>query len=583
MRWIAACVAALALTAGAPFLAAPAAAGPPAQVTYVPPVDDAVIDPFRPPDTKFGAGNRGIDYATRPGTPVRAAAPGEVVFAGAVGFTRHVVVLHPDGLRTSYSFLQSVAVTRGQRVAAGHVLGTAGPALHFGVRAGDAYLDPMALFGGPPRVHLVPDAQRVPLPEPAERAGLGRSLAGFFGAVVGAPADAVAWAGGKVTAGVDVAADVAAWAKDHAGAGAAYLRDQVIQSIDAWAQDIRTLLHYASSISGMALMPLHVAFDAWNESHRLCTPDDEPPPKPAGRRIAVLVAGLGSASNANGEAGSVADLDEAALGYAADDVLQFSYKGGTTKENTYKAKDTLGDIDDSGKLLAALLRRVARQHPGVPIDVIAHSQGGIVARAAFAYHLNLDGPGAPKIGTLVTLGSPHKGADLATAGFAIGRTPVGGTVLDVASALSKSGFVHIDPKATSVQQLAETSSFMRKLNKRGIPDGLRVVSIAATTDVVVTSTSAHLNGAQNVVVDLPGQRWWSDHSDLPGSAVAQREVALALSGEPPTCTTFTNAFLNAFPGEVISRMTDAAAALGTYSGGRKSPLPDMTHTTVRNR
>src|SRR4051812_40275043 len=72
---------------------------------YLPPVDRPVVDPFRPPPTPYAAGNRGVDYATEPGEPVRAAAEGEVTFAGRVGLGLHVVVLHPDGVRTSYSFL----------------------------------------------------------------------------------------------------------------------------------------------------------------------------------------------------------------------------------------------------------------------------------------------------------------------------------------------------------------------------------------------------------------------------------------------------------------------------------------------
>src|SRR5437764_14605541 len=93
-------------------VAPPAAAADdgPAAVRYDPPVDAPVVDPFRPPPEPWAAGNRGIDYGTAPGTPVRAAAPGEVVFAGQVGGTLHVVVLHADGLRTSYSFLARISV-----------------------------------------------------------------------------------------------------------------------------------------------------------------------------------------------------------------------------------------------------------------------------------------------------------------------------------------------------------------------------------------------------------------------------------------------------------------------------------------
>jgi len=77
--------------------AAPAAASG----GYQPPVAAPVADPFRPPASPYGAGNRGIDYATAPNTEVKAAANGEVVFAGQVGGTLHVVVLNGDGIRTS--------------------------------------------------------------------------------------------------------------------------------------------------------------------------------------------------------------------------------------------------------------------------------------------------------------------------------------------------------------------------------------------------------------------------------------------------------------------------------------------------
>ncbi|MCU1463512.1 MAG: hypothetical protein JWO37_3587 [Acidimicrobiales bacterium] len=126
---------------------------------YMPPVDGPVVDPFRPPTEPWGPGNRGIDYAPAPGTPVRAAAAGVVTFAGQVGGALHVVIRHADGIRTSYSFLATIAVAAGDTVEQGRIVGTAGPDLHFGARVGDRYLDPATLFGstGPPEVHLVPD------------------------------------------------------------------------------------------------------------------------------------------------------------------------------------------------------------------------------------------------------------------------------------------------------------------------------------------------------------------------------------------------------------------------------------------
>src|SRR3546814_801139 len=135
-------------------LTAPAAAAPGDPPGYVPPVDAPVADPFRAPERPYGAGNRGLQYDTEPGTEVRASSGGRVTFAGSVAGTRHVTILHPDGLRTSYSFLDDVAVVVGQRVEQGDVVGTTVDDLHLGARLGDAYLDPAALFeGGPPQVH----------------------------------------------------------------------------------------------------------------------------------------------------------------------------------------------------------------------------------------------------------------------------------------------------------------------------------------------------------------------------------------------------------------------------------------------
>ena len=148
-------------------------------MAYRPPVDAPVVDPFRPPAGFAGPGNRGLEYATRPGSAVRASAPGVVVFAGAVGAGRHVTVLHRDGVRTGYSFLRSVAVRAGQQVAAGGIIGTSGASFHFGARIGQAYVDPAVLFGTPRRARLLPvELFDVATAEPAGLARTRRTGAG---------------------------------------------------------------------------------------------------------------------------------------------------------------------------------------------------------------------------------------------------------------------------------------------------------------------------------------------------------------------------------------------------------------------
>jgi murein DD-endopeptidase MepM/ murein hydrolase activator NlpD len=115
------------------------------------PVVGPVIRGFDPPDSPFGSGHRGIDIAAPVGTPVRAAATGVVTFAGPVGGRLFVTVDHGAGLESTYSFLESLTVRKGDVVSEGQVIARSGtghpgdlvPNLHFGVRLAEAYVDPL--------------------------------------------------------------------------------------------------------------------------------------------------------------------------------------------------------------------------------------------------------------------------------------------------------------------------------------------------------------------------------------------------------------------------------------------------------
>jgi murein DD-endopeptidase MepM/ murein hydrolase activator NlpD len=133
----------------------PAGRGGKAQ--WSPPVDGPVVRRFEPPAGPYGPGHRGVDFAVAPGTPVRAVGAGVVSFAGRVAGPFHVVVAHPGGLRTSYAFLRSVVVARGDPVQPGAILGFSGGTgsghaagvVHLGLREGGEYRDPLRLFGPP--------------------------------------------------------------------------------------------------------------------------------------------------------------------------------------------------------------------------------------------------------------------------------------------------------------------------------------------------------------------------------------------------------------------------------------------------
>jgi murein DD-endopeptidase MepM/ murein hydrolase activator NlpD len=121
------------------------------------PLDGAplVVRPFDPPAQPWLAGHRGVDLAATPGATVRAAGAGQVRFAGWIAGRGVVSVDHANGLRTTYEPVEP-GVRAGDRVSAGSPIGRLAPGhpgctvaacLHWGLRRGDVYLDPLILLG----------------------------------------------------------------------------------------------------------------------------------------------------------------------------------------------------------------------------------------------------------------------------------------------------------------------------------------------------------------------------------------------------------------------------------------------------
>lgn len=528
----------------------PVGAEPP-DPAYLPPVDAPISDPFRPPAGPYGPGNRGLEYDTAPGAEVRAAADGEVTFAGLVAGSRHVTVLHPDGLRTSYSFLAEIRVVVGQRVAQGAVLGTTVDDLHLGARSGDVYLDPAALFGEvPPQVHLVPFDD----PPGSGVAGERSALRQLVGGVTGL--------GRLLAGGIGEVGQAASWLRAEG------------------PQLLRTLGHYANrlvppvSMLSSALTVYGAVRRARAAADRPCSQEGISPPLPVERRVAVLVAGLGSTS----EAGAVDDIDTGALGYDQADVVRFSYGGGRTPDpsdgfaqiaaTTYDAAATQGDLREAGARLADLIEDVVDQAPGTPIDVYAHSQGGLVLRLALVALERRHGEAwLERMGLVATLGTPHGGADLATGIQALASTRAGSMGLD---ALAAGMDLPLDDDATSTAQLSETSDVIAELADAPIPATVRAVSIAARGDLVVPVPRTVAPGAVEVVVPLTGA---SAHADLPGSPEAAVELGLALAGLPPTCQGLGSALTDQLMGEGISLGEDMLGAWAWLGAARlASPI-----------
>jgi len=110
------------------------------------PVEAPISDPFRPPDRRYGPGNRGIEYDTAPGQDVLAVADGVVEFAGPVAGRPVVVIDHGAGLRSSYVNLLDGSVGRGLVGGRGQRIASADEAFHLGARRDRRYVDPADLI-----------------------------------------------------------------------------------------------------------------------------------------------------------------------------------------------------------------------------------------------------------------------------------------------------------------------------------------------------------------------------------------------------------------------------------------------------
>ncbi|WP_179950906.1 peptidoglycan DD-metalloendopeptidase family protein [Xylanimonas oleitrophica] len=198
------------LTAPAPGPSAtgapPAPAGQTAARGYVAPVPGPVVHLFDLPARRWEPGHRGVDLQAPAGAAVASPGPGTVTFAGPVAGKPVVVVTHPDGLRSSLEPV-TATVPAGTAVAAGDpvgvlstgpgdaanpdhcspaspavstgvgLLGTGagtgagtgprtgagapaaaagGTCVHWGVRRGDVYLDPLVLLGLAAPIVLLP-------------------------------------------------------------------------------------------------------------------------------------------------------------------------------------------------------------------------------------------------------------------------------------------------------------------------------------------------------------------------------------------------------------------------------------------
>jgi Putative serine esterase (DUF676) len=264
--------------------------------------------------------------------------------------------------------------------------------------------------------------------------------------------------------------------------------------------------------------------DWWR--HRQECSDDSPAADGSGGSGHLLMA-VGGIDSSGGPADPTFPLDTRALGYRPDETVYFSY---ARDGGAYRASHTHGDLHVAGYRLSEQLKKSQREHPGREVDLIAHSQGGVVVDVFLQDFYDAGNPEYPPIGTVITLSSPHQGAPLATAAADWRASPVGRKVINAAEHR-----LRVAPaSAPSVRQLDEDSFFLRELWRHRLPEHVDFTTIGATDDVLVPATQVDVPDASKIVVNVGGGPL-DDHTNIPRDANALRVVRSALEGRPPPC------------------------------------------------
>jgi pimeloyl-ACP methyl ester carboxylesterase len=158
-----------------------------------------------------------------------------------------------------------------------------------------------------------------------------------------------------------------------------------------------------------------------------------------------------------------------------------------------------GGIGDMERQAQTIDRYVTDALRGAPsVDIVGHSAGGVAAHLWAREH-----DGAAKARRIITLGSPHHGADLAGAGSALGACPA------------------------ACEQLAPGSAMLRRLGDHvgGAPAWM---SLWTTRDDTVDPASSRLVGAVDVELQKVCPGATTGHSSLPSDPQVMGIVMQAL-------------------------------------------------------
>lgn len=175
-------------------------------------------------------------------------------------------------------------------------------------------------------------------------------------------------------------------------------------------------------------------------------------------------------------------------------------------------------VESSAAELAAFVDRVRAATGVAQVDIVGHSQGGILAE----YYVKFLG-GAANVRAIVGLASPTKGGTLN------GLLAAAQNLRRVAPVAGEALWALAQDNAPSMMQLRIGSPLIERLGSVPEPQGIAYTKIASRYDPIATPyRNVFIDGANNVLVQDRCRRDFADHGALAFDRIALREVRNAL-------------------------------------------------------
>lgn len=150
-------------------------------------------------------------------------------------------------------------------------------------------------------------------------------------------------------------------------------------------------------------------------------------------------------------------------------------------------------IEDEAYQLGQVIAAIRYQRNTSTVDLVAHSLGGLVARAlvegfAIRSSVTYDNPGG--VGHIVTIDTPHGGVDPSA----------------LATLAGLFGACFLQTNSTQALEMRPLSSFLQQLNTTPIPPNILTTALATTTQTCQSSRAGSIQATGDFVVPYAAQQ-----------------------------------------------------------------------------